>query len=188
MPLRGPRLSSVTMRTPTASLPSLAAALLAGVVALVGGAPGAVAAPSQRAFRSPAHRVTSVEPPTGWERAAAPPSSRLLASWAHRDGARLTLAADRVPASADAKKLFEQSRSSLEKQGWAVGRVDAQPGRVLVEATIDKGKRVARQLYLVEGGLAYVLTLVSDAAEAPARAREFDETVASLKLGEDVPR
>lgn len=142
----------------------------------------AVAAPSAKLFRSPDYRVVAVDPPTGWELSASPPSSRLLASWSHRDGAKLTLAAERS-AVTDPEKLFLQSRSVLQAQGWTVGSVEKQAGRVSVEATLDHGRRIARQLYAVEQGFAYVLTMVAPADQADLRARDFDDTLATMRLG-----
>ena len=46
-------------------------------------------------------------------------------------------------------------------------------------ATLDKGKRLARQVYLVEAGWAYVLTLVSETAQAASRGKDFDEVLSS---------
>ncbi|MEO6954259.1 MAG: hypothetical protein ABI321_20825 [Polyangia bacterium] len=145
-------------------------------------ASAAVAAPSAKLFRSPDYRVVAVDPPTGWELAASPPSSRLLASWAHRDGAKLTLAAQRS-ALTDADKLFEQSKDALKTQGWSIGAVDKQSGRIAVQATLDHGRRIARQLYCVEEGFAYVLTMVAPAGQGALRARDFDDTVATMRLG-----
>jgi hypothetical protein len=135
-----------------------------------------------RALHAPAQRVVSFEPPAGWERSASPPSSRLLGTWSHHDGGRLTLAAERTTVKS-AQQVFEQSRPSLEKQGWTLGRVDHKPERVVVEATLDKGRRMARQLYLVEEGFAYVVTLVGPVEQQAERSHDFDEAVASLKLG-----
>ena len=66
-------------------------------------------------------------------------------------------------------------------------RVDRQPARVLVEATLDKGRRIARQLYLVEEGFAYVITLVAPLEQKDQRSRDFDEAIGSLKLGTGEP-
>jgi hypothetical protein len=136
-----------------------------------------------RVLRAPEHHVLAFEPPMGWERAASPPSARLLGTWAHRDGGRLTLAADHAAAGATAMQLFDASKKSLEREGWSITHVDTQPTRVTVDAKIEKGRRAARQLYLVEAGFAYVVTLVAPAEQQAERARDFDEAVGSLKLG-----
>ena len=149
------------------------------------------AAPSQRLVRSFPHKLQSVEPPLGWELGTSPPSSRLVATWSHRDGGRLTLASEAAAAGVDATQLFAASRSSLERQGWTLGQTTRGAGhtpgssRIVVEASLDKGKRFARQLYLIEGGFAYVLTMVGPAEQSAPRQREFDETLASLRLGGD---
>jgi hypothetical protein len=138
---------------------------------------------SARGLRAPAQRIVAFDPPPGWERAATPPSSRLLGTWSHRDGGRLTLAAERVAAGVTAQRLFDDSKPALAKQGWTLGKVEAQPMRVVADATLDGGKRVARQLYLVEEGFAYVITLVAPVEQRADHARDFDEAVGSLKLG-----
>jgi len=140
----------------------------------------ATAAPSPRLFRSTAHQIASIEPPVGWDLSASPPSTRLVASWTHRDGAKLTLVAERAPSGVDASKLFDQSRPSLERQGWVIGRTERQPARVSVEASLERGKRGARQLYLVLDGFVYVLTMVAPTEQTSARSKDLDETVASL--------
>ena len=148
------------------------------------------ASPSQRLVKSPAHRLQSIEPPPGWELSPSPPSSRLLATWTHREGARLTLAAEQT-AGLDANQLFARSRSSLERQGWTIVKATPSVGktagsqRVAVEATLDKGKRSARQLYLIEEGFAYVLTMVNASEQTAARQRDLDETIASMRVGTD---
>jgi hypothetical protein len=144
----------------------------------------AFAAPSARLFHSSAYLIAAVDPPTGWELAASPPSSRLLATWTHRDGARLTLVAE-ASAETDAGKLFDRAKTGIERQAWVVKHVDRQPTRVTVEATVDRGRRVGRQLYAVEKGFSYVLTLVAPADQATDRARDFDDTVSSMRIGPD---
>ena len=105
----------------------------------------------------------------------------------HAANGAVVVAAEKVAPGTMAQGLFDGSRKALEKQGWTIGRVDRQPNKVLVEAQLDHGKRLARQLYLVEEGFAYVVTLVAPAAQQAERTRDFDETVASLRLdaGED---
>jgi hypothetical protein len=156
-------------------------ALRVAALLVAAAAPARASGPA-RALRAPAQRIVSFEPPTGWERAASPPSARLLGTWSHHDGGRLTLVADRVSGKS-AQQVFEQSRPSLEKQGWSLGHVDRKPDRVVVEATLDKGRRIAKQLYLVEEGFAYVVTLVGPVEQQSERGHDFDEAVASLKLG-----
>ncbi len=151
-------------------------------------AANATAAPSPRLLRAPPQRILAFDPPASWDRAPTPPSSRLLATWAHRDSGRLTIAAQQVGNQGDAGKLFDESRGSLERQGWTITRVDRPKSgvtpRVVVDATLDKGKRVARQLYLVEGGFVYVVTLVAPEEHAAERLRDFDDAVGTLKLGD----
>ncbi len=163
--------------------------LLAAACCTIGST--AAASPSQRLIKSPPHRLQSIEPPPGWELSPSPPSSRLLATWTHREGSRLTLAAEQAPAGVDANQLFARSRPSLERQGWTIVKATPSIGktagsqRVVIEATLDKGKRSARQLYLVEEGFAYVLTMVNASEQSSARQRELDETIASMRVGTD---
>ena len=154
--------------------------LIAAGIAL-GSGPSS-ANPSARLFHSAAYRIAAVDPPTGWELSPSPPSSRLLATWTHKEGARLTLAAE-SSAETDAGKLLDQAKAALSAQGWTVKHEDRQPARATIEATLDGGKRVGRQLYAVEKGFAYVLTLVAPASQAADRARDFDDTVSTMRIG-----
>ena len=146
--------------------------------------PTVASAGSPRALRAPALRIVSFDPPPSWERGATPPSTRLLATWSHASGARLTLAAEHVAGGVTAVRVFDDSRASLEKQGWAIGKVERADGRVTVDAALDKGKRVARQAYVVEGGFVYVVTMVAPADQAADRGRDLDDAVRSLRLGD----
>ena len=147
-------------------------------------------------FQAAPQRIVAFEPPQGWDRAATPPSARLLATWAHREGGRLTLAADRIATGVDAAHLFDESRAALENQGWTLDRVDRNPARpsgdsgsrVLVEASLARGRRHARQLYVVDSGFAYVVTMVASTGQEKNSARDFDAAVSSLRLGEGVKR
>jgi hypothetical protein len=136
-----------------------------------------------RTLRAPAQHVLGYEPATGWERAAAPPSSRLLASWTHHDGGKLTFVAERSSGKQTSQQIYEANKALLEKQGWTIGKSETKGTRTLVEATLDKGKRFARQLYIVEEGFAYVITLVAPIEQRDERTREFDDAVTAMKLG-----
>lgn len=148
----------------------------------IGLARSTLAAPSARLFHSAAYRIAAVDPPSGWELAPSPPSSRLLATWTHKEGARLTLAAEST-AETNAGKLLDQAKPALAAQGWTLKHEDRQPTRVTIEATLDGGKRVARQLYAVEKGFAYVLTLVAPADQSTDRNHDFDDTVTTMRIG-----
>ena len=65
------------------------------------------AATAPRVYRNPAMQVHSFEPPPGWELAPQSSYPWLLASYAHRDGGRLTLAAQRLPPRATAQTLLD---------------------------------------------------------------------------------
>src|ERR1700735_2609256 len=96
-----------------------------------------------RTLRAPNQRTKSCEPPSTWERGADPPSSLVLGVWSHRDGGRITLAADHVASGTVAGRVFDDSKKSLVSQGWSLGKVDRAPNgaRVLVEATLERGRR-----------------------------------------------
>src|SRR4051812_42580764 len=105
--------------------------------ALLGGAG------SGRVYRNDAMRVRAFAPPQGWELAPQSSYPRLLASYSHGEGARLTLSAQRVPATATAESLAEQSKGPLEKQGFAGIRITRDGDRARLDADLDGGRRFA---------------------------------------------
>jgi hypothetical protein len=141
-------------------------------------------APS-RLYRNEAMRVRSFEAPSGWEQAPQSSYPRLLTSFTHADGGRITLTAQRVAPGTTPAALVAQSRPALERQGFFAIHVISENDRVRLEASLDGGKRVARQVYLVEAGIAYVVTLVAPQALAAAMTRDFDFALRSLRLGGD---
>src|SRR5437868_5768225 len=96
------------------SLPGLALAALA-LASITAGAAGT----SARSYRNEAMHVRQFEPPSGWVLAPQGSYPRLLASYSHREGGRITLSAQRVPAGTTAVQLAEMSRGPLERQGFA---------------------------------------------------------------------
>lgn len=140
-------------------------------------------ASSARTYRNPAMKVRAFEPPAGWELAPQASYPRLLASYAHPGGGRLTLSAQKVPPETTAQALVQQARTSLAKQGFSAITVRADATRQRLDADLDGGKRFVRQLYVVEQGLGYVVTLVAPAASNAPMTADFEAAVASLKLG-----
>lgn len=52
--------------------------------------------------------------------------------------------------------------------------------RVVLDGVLDGGRRVVRQIYLVNGEFGYVLTLVAPQTQAVARLRDLEDTAAGL--------
>jgi hypothetical protein len=154
-------------------------------------APVAHAAPT-RSYRNDAVKVRAFEPPAGWTALSVPAGSptRLLAIYEDRDGARLTLAAQKVAPGTTARALADESRPALEREGLRgiTITVERPPGeeqeRARLEATIDSGRRVFRQLYAVTEGYGYVVTMVGAAARTHSLKRDFDEAALSLVVGD----
>jgi len=136
-----------------------------------------------RSYRNDALRVRNFEPPPGWELSPQPSYPRLLASYSHRDGGKLTLSAQKIGARISAQKLADQSKPLLEKQGFTAVKISAdEDAHVRLEANLDGGRRYAKQLYVVESGIGYVITLIAP-SEAGRLANDFTEAVRSLQLG-----
>jgi hypothetical protein len=161
-------------------------ARLAVVVALV---PFAVAA-SGRPFHNDAMKVRGFEPPVGWEAQPVGSYARLVGVWETKDGGRLTLVAQKVKEGTTARALADESRPALERQGFRgiklspVAPAGDESDRLLLDATIDDGGRVVRQLYAVAGAIGYVVTMVGPSEHAAAMRRDFDEAAASLSVGD----
>src|SRR4051794_18615596 len=142
-----------------------------------------VAAGPSRVYRNDALHVRAFAPPQGWELAPQSSYPRLLASYSHSEGARITLSGQRVAASATAHDLATQSKVPLEKQGFSNIRITRDGDRTHLDADLDGGRRFAKQVYVVSTGFGYVITLVSPLAAAAHAAADFDEAVRSLQLG-----
>jgi|GEM_PF-5803660 len=134
-----------------------------------------------RSYRNEAMRVLAFRPPGGWEMAPQSSYPRILASYSWKDG-KLTLSGERVQKELTATALVEQSRSALMKQGFTHLSVQPDGDRVALDADLDSGKRFVRQLYIVENGVAYVLTLVAPVVDRGRSLADFQEAVRSLQL------
>jgi hypothetical protein len=174
-------------------LDSRVAKLLAVSLCLLFAPPFAVAA-GLRSYRNDALKVRAFEPPVGWEAQTAGSYPRLLAAYEDKSGARLTLVAQRVAPGTTARALSDESRPALERQGFRSivvtlehapdGPEDAPP-RVRLEASLDGGRRFVRQLYVVDEGIGYVMTLVGPATRSYSLRRDFDEAAQSLQVGDN---
>jgi hypothetical protein len=56
-------------------------------------------------------------------------------------------------------------------------------GRVRLDALLDGGRRFVRQLYMVDGGIGYVVSMTGPMSKVLPMRRDFDEAVQSLSLG-----
>jgi len=153
----------------------------------------AIAAPvGARLCRNEPLRLRGFEPPVSWQPAPQANYPRIVCSYTHPDGGRLTLAAQKVAPGTAAESLAESARAGLEKQGFSDVRisVDKSEGapRARLDAHLEGGRRFLRQLYLVDGGLGYVVTLVAGSVIEPEMSRDFDWAVRTLSIGSEAPR
>ena len=143
-----------------------------------------------RVFRNDAAKVRGFDPPVGWEQQPTGSYARLVGSWETKDGARMTLVSQKVRDGWSARGLAEESRGSLERQGFRDIKLSPAPAasdqsdRIALDATLDDGHRFVRQLYVVSSGLGYVLTMVGPLARSPQLKRDFDEAATSLSVGD----
>lgn len=151
--------------------------------------PFLVAAGGQR-FRNDAMKVRGFEAPLGWELQPVGSYARLLAAWETKDGGRMTLVAQKVKPGATARSLVEESRPALERQKFRELKLSPAPpagdesDRIVLDAIVDDGHQLMRQLYAVSGTIGYVVTMVGPIARAPQLRRDFDEAAASLTVGD----
>jgi hypothetical protein len=150
--------------------------LLASLVAV------SIAAGGPHVYRNDQARVRAFAPPAGWELAPQASYPRLLAAYLGAEGAKLTLAGQKLARDQSALSLAEEARPALEKQGFTKVHLAAEGERARVEAELDGGKRFLKQLYVVDGGWAYVITMVAPTSSAAHTAPDFDEAVRSLQI------
>jgi hypothetical protein len=142
-----------------------------------------VAAAPPRIYKNDALRVRAFAAPAGWELVPQSSYPRLLAAYVHADGGKLTLAAQKIPVGIQPIALAEQSKPALQKQGFANIRLRKEGDRARLDAELDGGKRFMRQVYVVDGDLGYVVTLIAPLAASHAMGEDFEEAVRSLQLG-----
>jgi hypothetical protein len=158
---------------------------LAAALACALGAASALGALSGRIYRDPPLRIYQLELPRDWQ--AVPPAQIgyprvLLRATAKASGARMTFAAQRVLPGTGAEVLAADARALLGRQGWEDPRVTQDGDLVRLEAKLDGGRRLLRQIYLVDGDLAYVLTIVAPPEHRERALHDFEETWRSLVL------
>jgi len=141
-------------------------------------------ADAARTYKNAELRVRAFTPPPAWELAPQASYPRVLATWTREGGARMTLSAQRVPSTTTPAALVEEARAGLTRQGFQQIRTTADGTRIRLEAVLDGGRRVARQLYAVEAQIAYVITVVGPGAIADRLTAELDDALRSLQLGD----
>jgi hypothetical protein len=143
-----------------------------------------------RPYHNDAMKVRGFEAPLGWELQPVGSYARLLAAWETRDGGRLTLVAQKVKPGTTAASLVAESRPALERQRFRDIKLSPAPpagdesDRVVLDAVVDDGHQLMRQLYAVAGDVGYVVTMVGPIVRAPQLRRDFDEAAASLTVGD----
>ncbi len=175
------------------SLSTRARALLAAAALTlfaVAAARFAAAAPSAgRIFRNDAARVRSFEPPSSWQIAPQASYPRLLASYSHPDGGRLTLTMQKVAPGTTAAALAGAAALELTRQGFSdlKQKADSEGDRARIEARLDANRRFLRQLYLVDGSQGYVISMVAGTVNQPQMERDFETAVRSLVITPEAP-
>ena len=136
-----------------------------------------------RVYRNEAARVHSFEPPSGWQPAPQASYPRLLCAYNHADGGRLTLVQQKVAPGATAASLAAAAVPGLEKQGFYEVKQRAEAdGRARVDAKLDGGRRFLVQLYIVDGGAGWVLSLAASSIHQPQMLRDFEMAASSLAI------
>ena len=166
------------------------AVAVAAAIAYAAG-PGA-----NRFYKNDALRIRGFEPPGSWQAQPQPNYPRILIAYAHPDGGRLTLSAQKVPAGTTAEAVARAAQPGLLKQGFydititydrdSLRDENASP-RVNLDAKLDGGRRFLKQVYLVDGSLAYIISLAASTVNAPEMARDLDQAARSLSIGPEHP-
>lgn len=146
---------------------------------------GLLGAGSSRVYRNDAVHVRAFAAPSGWELAPQSSYPRLLASYSNHEGGKLTLSGQAVAPTMTAYSLAEQARLPLEKQGFIQVRLQRDGDRARLDAGLEGGKRFVKQLYVVDGGVGLVVTLIAPTPSAARTAADFEEAVRSLQLGSE---
>jgi hypothetical protein len=168
-----------------ALLPAISVATLAISVAALAISVAAAAPQLGRTYRNEAARVRIFEPPSAWQPAPQTSYPQLLVAYTHADGGRITLTTQKLPPGADAASLAAAAAPNLEKQGYSDIRRAADPlnpDRARLDARLDSGRRFLKQLYVVDGAQAWVVTLVASTVNQPLMARDFETAARSLVI------
>ena len=138
---------------------------------------------SSRGYQNADLRIREFKIPAGWEMVRQIGYPRIVVLASSSDGARLTFAVQRVATGASALTLAADARAALERQHFGEARISPESeSRVRLDANFDGGRGVLRQEYILDGDLAYVLTLVGPQTRAARCEKEFGETLRSLVI------
>ncbi|MSP60051.1 MAG: hypothetical protein EXR72_06855 [Myxococcales bacterium] len=168
-----------------ANLRELAAAACALAVAATALSAAAVA--GGRVYRKKEYRVAAFEVPRGWDSTPQIGYPSILVLATSPDGARLTLGVQRVIPGTTALGLAADARAALLRQGFGDARIT--PGsdeRVRLDATFDRGGSALRQEYIVDGDLAFVVTLAVAVAKQAKAVKDYEEALGSLAISPPV--
>jgi hypothetical protein len=141
-----------------------------------------------RLYRNDAMRVRAFQPPPGWELAPQASYPRLLASYASGEGGRITLSAQKVAPAATAERLAENGRAGLAKEGFSAFVLKPDGERERLSAHLAAGKRTLEQLYIVDEGIGYVVTLVTPDDVARRMTTDFESALRTLQVGSGAAR
>jgi hypothetical protein len=118
--------------------------------------------------------------PSEWTQERPPPYPNLVASYLHRDGARLTVAVQFVGAGEDGESLARGNAEALQRMGFQVSRA-----RDALKVT-RAGEAVAvRQVYIVRGTVGWVVTLAGE--DRQLRPVERSLMTVARQLAEEPP-
>jgi hypothetical protein len=139
-----------------------------------------------------AAKVRDLVVPSGWTATSPSSDARLIGAWENKDGARMSLVAERVKDGVTASALLADARSTLARQGFKdLAGYAERPGadgreRARLDGSLDGGRVVMHQLYVVADGFGYVLTVAGASKKAPELKRAFDEVSSTLAVGDGV--
>jgi hypothetical protein len=151
------------------------------VAILVGAA--ATASAAGRLYHNEAARIAAFELPRGFQQAAQVGYPRVLLVATGPEGSQLVLSSQPVASGTGAVVLAQRAAAALTAQGFASPRVvPDESERARLEATLDGGRRVLRQLYAVDGDQAVVVTLVAPVGQT-AVLRAFERSLETLEIG-----
>lgn len=157
--------------------------MVVAALAAVLGAAAVASAIGGRTYHNEALRVRAFDIPRGWDPAPQIGYPRVLVLATNADGARLLLAAQHVRPGATAEALANEARATLDRQGFLdLKLIPLEDRRTRIEAIGRDGRSALRQVYVVDGDLAWVVTLYTPAARQARALRDFDDAVRSLVI------
>jgi hypothetical protein len=127
--------------------------------------------------------------PRGWELSEQSSFPGMLArAVEHKNGARVTLAVQRLRPGENARAFVERNELALSKLGYHLGSAGTHPtGAFLLESMTPDKKKTIRQAYIPRGETVYVLSLAVVANLANVYVRPFDETLRGLTFTIPIP-